>query len=479
MSRHALLVLALLAPLHLHAQPASVEGTWRGTLSPMAGVELRLVFHIHRDEAGLLNATMDSPDQGATGLPVQQVTFVGDSLDIQMPQIQGRYRGVLAAEDTIRGTWTQMGQEMPMDLIRGDGDDRRRPQEPRPPFPYLEEEVRYPNSEAGIHLAGTLTLPEGPGPFPAVALITGSGPQDRDETIMGHKPFWVLADHLTRRGIAVLRSDDRGVGESEGDFASATTRDFAGDADAAAAWLRKHREVDPDRVGLIGHSEGGIIAPMVAVERGGVAFTVLLAGPALPGEELLYLQGAAVARAMGQDEDAIQASLDVQEAVFQVILEEEDPERRRERAGAVLREYLDGFSPEERRAQGIPEGGEEAWIQSQLAVSASPWFRYFLGYDPRAHLERLEVPVLALFGELDLQVPPAQNLPAMEEALTRAGSPDATVLELPGLNHLFQTAETGSPMEYARIEETFAPAALEVISDWILERFGARGPRSP
>jgi len=393
-----------------------------------------------------------------------------------MPDIQGRYQGTMTAPDTIQGEWSQMGQSLPLVLVRGDGDEARRPQEPQPPFPYEEEEVRYPNPEAGIHLAGTLTLPPGPGPFPAVALITGSGAQDRDETIMGHKPFWVLADHLTRHGIAVLRSDDRGVGESEGDFSAATSADFAGDAAAAVAYLRERPEIDPHRIGLVGHSEGGIIAPMVAVERGGVAFTVLLAGTALPGDEILLLQGEAIARAMGQDEDAIRGSRELQVATFQVIREEEDPEVRSRRAGEILRDHLAGMTPEEREALGIPAEAEDQWIEAQGAVAASPWFRYFLTYDPRDHLRRLEVPVLALFGELDLQVPANENMSAMEEALREAGNPDVTLLELPGLNHLFQTAETGSPTEYARIEETFAPAALDAVSSWIVERFGEEAP---
>lgn len=459
--------------LDASAQPSPVEGSWQGVLSPMAGVELRLVFHLTPDDMGLLTATMDSPDQGAMGIPVQQATFQEGALDLQMPQIQARYRGRLIAADTIQGEWIQAGQPLPLVLVRTDGEEGpHRPQEPRPPFPYLVEEVRYPNPDADIRLAGTLTLPPGEGPFPAVALITGSGPQDRDETLLGHKPFWVIADHLTRHGIAVLRSDDRGVGESGGDFSAATSMDFAGDAAAAAEYLRGRPEVDPDRVGLIGHSEGGLIAPIVSVEHGSVAFLVLLAGPGLPGEEILYLQGAAIARAMGSDEEQIRASRELQGALFQAVKEESVREARAARMEAILRSHLDTTPAADRAAQGIPAGGEEQWIRAQLGMATLDWFRIFLMYDPRTHLGQVTVPVLALFGELDLQVPPDENVAAMEAVVRESGHPDFTIRVLPGLNHLFQSAGTGAPTEYARIEETFAPVALEAISTWILERAG-------
>jgi uncharacterized protein len=463
---------SILAPSHILAQPSPAEGSWRGVLAPMAGVELRLVFHVGTDDAGLLTATMDSPDQGVTGIPVQQATFLDGELDLQMPQMQARYRGRLAHPDTIRGEWSQAGQSFPLVLARmQEGEEGvRRPQHPTPPFPYRVEEVRYPNPGAGISLAGTLTVPEGEGPFPAVALITGSGAQDRDETIFGHKPFWVLADHLTRSGIAVLRSDDRGVGESEGDFAAATSFDFAGDAASAVAWLRDRPEIDPDRVGLVGHSEGGLIAPIVSVEHGSVAFLVLLAGPGLPGEEILRLQAAAVARAMGSDEAAIAESARLQQLLFDAIREEEDRDARTARLEAMLREWIEATPAEERAAQGVPPGGEEAWVQAQLAMAASDWFRSFLMYDPGDHLRRVGVPVLALFGELDLQVPPDENVAAMDALVRESGHRDFTIRVLPGLNHLFQTAETGAPVEYARIEETFSVVALEAISAWILER---------
>jgi uncharacterized protein len=369
------------------------------------------------DDGGL-TASADSPDQGVRGIPVESIGYEEGRLVLELPSVQARFEGRLMGENEIEGSWSQGGAALPLELERVEevvGPNR--PQEPEPPFPYVAEAVRYPNLDAGIHLAGTLTLPEGDGPFPAVALISGSGAQNRDSEVFGHRIFLVLADHLTRQGIAVLRSDDRGVGESEGIFQEATSRDFAGDAAAAVAYLRARPEIAPEAVGLVGLSEGGMIAPMVAAESDDVAFIVLMAGPGLTGEEILHLQADLISRAMG-------------------------------------------VTPETR----------EGWITSQKSTAGGPWFRFFLVHDPRPVLRQVRVPVLALNGELDLQVPPAENLGAIEAALREGGNPDFTVRELPGLNHLFQTATTGSPMEYAQIEETMSPKAMDMVARWILER---------
>lgn len=455
--------------------PSPVVGTWLGTLEVPAGAELRIVFHIEESDSGALTATLDSPDQGARGIPVSRVALVGDTLRMSVAAVGGSYEGRLEAADRILGTWRQPGAALPLELRRVEEvEGPSRPQEPEPPLPYDVEEVRYENPEAGIELAGTLTLPEGGGPFPAVLLISGSGPQDRDETVFGHRPFLVLADHLTRRGIAVLRVDDRGVGDSDGSFAEATSLDFASDAQAGITYLKARPEVDPEAIGLVGHSEGGIIAPMVTRRSDDVAFLVLLAGPGLPGEDLLLLQGTTIARAMGAREQQIESQRELQEALFRVVREEEDPEARKARLEKVLRNRLRGLTDAELAVGGIPSdsAGQRAWLEAQVERAASPWFRFFLGHDPRQDLRGVSVPVLALIGELDLQVPPDENLPEIEAALVRGGNRDVTVMELEGLNHLFQRAETGSPAEYAHIEETMAPEAMEAVAQWILARAG-------
>lgn len=455
-------------------EEAGAVGTWQGELQLPGGLSLAIVFNIELDEEGDLAATADSPDQGATGMPVADVTFTDGHLALQMPTVGASFQGELTRPDRVEGTFRQGGAEMPLVLERVDEVRRRaRPQDPEPPFPYRVEEVRYPNPEADIHLAGTLTVPDGEGPFPAVALITGSGAQNRDLELMGHRPFLVLADHLTRSGIAVLRSDDRGVGGSEGDFGRATSRDFAGDAAAAVSYLQERPEVSSAAVGLVGLSEGGLIAPMVATEWGGVAFVVLLAGPGMTGEEILYLQGDLIGRAMGMPEEHLAWNRGLQEELFRVVREAVDEETRKARLEGVLREWLGDLAPEARASLGIPEGGEEGWITGQLNMMGGPWFRYFLIHDPAPVLRRVEVPVLALNGELDLQVPPRPNLTAIEAALQEGGNPDVTVRELPGLNHLFQTATTGAPAEYAQIEETMSPTAMEIVAEWILSRVPA------
>jgi pimeloyl-ACP methyl ester carboxylesterase len=323
--------------------------------------------------------------------------------------------------------------------------------------------VIYDNPKSGNKLAGTLTLPRSPGPHPAVLLITGSGPQDRDEALMGHRPFLVIADYLTRRGIAVLRVDDRGMGKSTGKFDSATTVDFAGDARASVDFLKTRKDVDPQQIGLIGHSEGGVIAPMLAAESSDIAFIVMLAGTGVTGEEIVVAQQFLINRAMGMPEEAAEKSREVERFILGVIKEEKDD-------AVALRKIHEGV---EKMSADLPEDRRQAQkqmmagLEKQMAMMTSPWFRAFLIYDPRPALEKVKVPVLAMNGALDLQVPPHQNLLAIAAALEAGGNPDYEIVKLAHLNHLFQTAQTGSPIEYAKIEETFAPAALEAMGDWI------------
>jgi uncharacterized protein len=286
-----------------------------------------------------------------------------------------------------------------------------------------------------------------------VVLITGSGPQNRDEELMGHKPFLVLADHLTRQGIAVLRYDDRGVGKSTGSFASATSEDFAGDAWAAWQKLSTRPDIDPKRIGLLGHSEGGLIAPMLAAAHPEIAFVVMLAGPGVTGEQIMLAQSAAIMKASGAPQAAIDANVSIQKQVFAILREETSTARIVERLGA------------------IPVGTKEA-SAALVKQSSSPWLRFFAFYDPAPALAKVRCPVLALGGALDLQVLPDQNLPAIESTLKQGGNTDVTVVRMPGLNHLFQSAKTGLPAEYAQIEETMAPAALETITTWIRKRVG-------
>lgn len=436
-----------------------IVGSWAGTLE-VGGTQLRIVFHIRKDESGLA-ATMDSPGQGATGIPVTNVTVSGDSVTLTVGGIGGEYAGVLDSDKTkIEGTWSQGGQSIPLTLTPAGEEDKApppRPQHPEPPYPYDREDVTFRNDEPGITLAGTLTRPQGEGPHPGVVLVSGSGPQDRNSEIVNHKIFLVLADHLTRQGIAVLRYDERGVGESEGSFSGATSEDFAGDVAAGVRFLKERPDLEPTEVGLIGLSEGGIVAPMVHTNFEPVSFLVLMAGPSVAGGDIIVEQSAKIAAAGGAAPSALDSLRQVQGRLMDAVRAGSDSAS----VASRLRPILDR------------EGMSEEQMEAQLGQMTSPWFRYFVGSDPVPALRKIDVPVLALYGSKDLQVPPEQNASPMRAALRDAPTSDATVRVLDGLNHIFQPAETGSPSRYGKIETTMAPEALEKISTWIRERTSA------
>ena len=428
-----------------------IEGLWQGTLD-VGSAKLRLLLKVSRGSEGALGAKLDSLDQGAVDIPVSSVSFEQGALKFAIRGIGASFEGALSKDGVeVAGQFTQGPATLPLVLKRTEKPAAtNRPQEPKKPYPYDEEEALYENRKAGVKLAGTLTLPRSEAPAPAVILISGSGAQDRNEAVFGHRPFLVLADHLTRAGIAVLRVDDRGVGGSTGSVGTATSEDFAGDVLAGVEFLKGHKRVNARRIGLAGHSEGGLVAPLVAAQSGDVTFVVLMAGPGVTGEQILYEQGALIAKAAGAPEASIAANRALQQKAFAVIKQETDPAT----IEAKLREVV----------KDVP-GGE-----AHVRMAKSAWFRFFLTYDPAPTLRRVKCPVLAINGELDLQVPPEVNQAAVQAALQAGGNRDVTVLKMARLNHLFQTAKTGGLGEYAQIEETIAPAALETISKWILER---------
>jgi len=437
------------------AKPSDIDGAWLGTLDT-GMVKLRVVFHIWNTDHGLA-ATLDSPDQGAKGIPVTSVVRDGSKLTLESKPIGGEFVGSINADRTvISGTWTQGGGTLPLILKRVKNPAELkvpRPQNPKGPLPYRQEQVRFEDNQAGVQLAGTLTIPPGKGPFPAVVLIAGSGRQNRNEEVMGHKVFLVLADYLTRKNIVVLRYDKRGVGQSGGNYAAATTADFANDAEAAFNYLRSRPEVDPQKVGLIGHSEGGEIAPMVAARDRNVDFIVMMAGPGVPGAEILVAQSLAISESMGMSREQTTKKADQEQEIMTLV----ENSKSSEQLQKELHEKLSGTVPEAR-------------LGAAIKVFDSPWFRYFVRYDPAPTLEKVKCPVLAMIGQKDVQVPAGQNLPAIRKALTAGGNKDFEAVEMPGLNHLFQPAKTGSPTEYGQIETTIAPLALKKISSWILEQ---------
>jgi alpha-beta hydrolase superfamily lysophospholipase len=436
----------------LVGEPAAVAGIW---LAEFGGVVLQ--FRIDQGPNQVLTGVLDSPMEGVTDLPAT-ITADGTNVAIEIPVAAIVFEATVAT-DSLSGVWKQGGAEVPIVFTRqAEPFALVRTQEPQPPFPYESIPVRFDNGP--ITLGGSLVIPEGAEPFPAAVLISGSGQQDRDESIMGHKPFLVLADWLARRGIVTLRYDDRGVGESGGSPIGATSADFAEDALAAVALLADDERFSA--IGLIGHSEGGLIAPMVAAQAD-VDFLVLLAGPGLPGAEVLARQTGDLMRAGG----AARSAVDWRVAWSTEVIALAASDMESADVAARIREVL------EAAAADVPPGLEhmvdDAAIEQTVAAFTDPWMRHFLAYKPQPALEALAVPVLALIGSLDQQVSSQLNIPALEAAL--AGNPDATVTELDGLNHLFQTATTGAVSEYGQIEETFDPQAMELVSDWILERF--------
>ena len=441
-----------------------VAGTWEGLLGAGA-MKLRLELVV-RDSAGALTGSMRSIDQGGA-VARANVAAAGDSLTVDVPEWHIGYGGVLAsAGDSLHGTFRQGGTSMPLAFGRASAPvPAQRPQDPKPPFPYATTDVTVA-SVPGVTLAGTLIMPPGKGPFPAVVFVTGSGPQDRDEALMGHRPFLVIADYLARHGIASFRYDDRGVAKSTGSFDKATSADFSQDAEAAVHYVMHVKGIASNHVGIIGHSEGGLIGPMVAARSRDVAFLVLMSGPGVPGDSILLLQGRLIAIATGTPPEAADKATTSQRLLVEAVAQSRDSLDAVARL-AKAKDSILASVPDDKRA------AAEAQLDQAMPQLESPWFRYFLHYDPRPVLRQVHVPVLALGGSLDLQVPARENLAAIDTALRAGGNRDYRVEELPKLNHLFQTATTGAPTEYATIDETVAPAALDTIATWINAHFHA------
>ena len=450
----------LLAGLALSSSLSAqdISGAWHGKLSIPTG-SLTIVFHISQTEQDVYVTTLDSPDQGANGIKTQTTSFNDSTLIIQIPMIHALYKGKLNSDNTINGTFTQ-GMPLPLNLKKGEASRPKRPQEPQPPFPYRSEEVTVRNERDGINLAGTLTLPEKGTKFPAVVMVTGSGAQNRDEEIMGHKPFFVIADYLTRNGIAVLRCDDRGTAASQGTHATATNEDFATDTEAMVNYLRSRKEINAKKIGIIGHSAGGIIAFIVAAKDPSIAFVVSLAGAGVRGDSLMLKQVELISKSQGMP-DAVWQGMKPSIRNRYAILQQTDktPEELQKELYADVTKTM---SPEQ-----LKDLNTIQQLSAQISSMTSPWYLHFMRYDPAQDLKKLKCPVLALNGEKDIQVDAAMNLTAIQERITGNGNKNVTVKAYPNLNHLFQTCEKGTLAEYGQLEETINPEVLKDIIEWI------------
>lgn len=437
---------------------ARVAGYWRGELkAPGATLAIGLEF---TQPGEPLQIFLDSPDQGVEGIPATDLSHHDGRLTILFASLAAEIRLTLESE-TLPAVWVQAGQEMPIEFARaGRPEPRARPQTPEPPFPYNADTIRFPSMTGDFELAGTLLVPE-TAPAAAVVLVTGSGPQDRDESIAGHRPFLVLADSLARRGVAVLRYDDRGVGESGGDHGTASLSDFADDAAAAVKALRANLGAREIAIGMLGHSEGGMIAPGVA-NREQLDFVVLLAAPGIPVSELLPLQQRLILEAGNAGADSTAQSVETTRLLLRIIEDEPDDAQAREKIRALFARRIGETDGPEMTAEQIEQAADAA-----VRRTINPWFRELISVDPLAELRRIQGRVLALYGELDLQVPPSRNAVPVQRALEHLPPSAYHVETISGLNHLFQPAKTGHPSEYAQIETTISPIALKRISDWI------------
>ncbi|MFO0976209.1 MAG: alpha/beta fold hydrolase [Planctomycetaceae bacterium] len=444
---------------------------WVGDLSVLFQ-KLKIQLRVYRKDDGSEEMRFDSLSQKAGGFKAVRTVKDG-AWTVTVEGVKGTFEGTASADGkSVAGKWSQGGPQLDLTLQRSETSPEpekpKRPQTPAPPFPYAATEVTFPSVEDGVVLAGTLTVPKTPQPasgFPAAILISGSGPQDRDETLLDHKPFAVIADALTRRGICVLRFDDRGTAESTGTFATATSENFAADVKGAIRFLKSQQGVNAKQIGLIGHSEGGLIAPIVSAGNADVAWIVLLAGPAVNGTEILKSQGRLIAQAEGiTDAAVLDAQTKSQDVLISLVLQ--NPKASADELLPKAMEQLADMAPKEESKLAEFKAG----LSGGLKELSSPWFRFFLVHDPGVVLEKVTCPVLALNGEKDTQVDPKLNLPRIREALKKAGNGNSIVEEVPGVNHLFQSCLRGGVSEYNTIEETIAPAVLKKVADWILQQ---------
>jgi pimeloyl-ACP methyl ester carboxylesterase len=438
-----------------------IIGNWTGTIN--AGVmKFTFVFKFWIDDDKILKGTLDSPEQDLKDIPVNEIIIKEDSLKLDIRPIQRKYYAVMNKNDkVINGLYIRNGQiNFPLLLNKVESEViLKRPQMPKKPYPYKEEEISFINENDGTRLAGTLTVPDGKAPFPAVILMSGSGAQDRDESEFGHKTFLVIADYLTRSGVAVLRFDDRGVGGSSGDHLQATSKTNSEDIIYATGFIRSRKDINKRKVGLIGHSEGGLIASIVASKCPQIAYIILLGAPGQSIEENLYKQNEMIRMAEGESANMISQYNSLQKQIFSIIKEEANDSVAAEklRSAYTMNSYH-LLSPEQKK-------NIDARINDLLLT---PYFRDIIKCDPSPFLQKVKCPVLAITGEKDLQASPTKNLAAMDEAFKSGGNKNYKLIELPGINHMMQTCKKGTISEYSDIEETISPLVLNTISEWIL-----------
>jgi pimeloyl-ACP methyl ester carboxylesterase len=461
MKKLIILGLTVLCPfIAVAAQEGFLVGYWRGVIQA-GGRKFTFVFTFSADSQKGIQGSLDLPEQSEQNIPVDEIKVTENKIYLDMKRIQRKYEGEIGADkNRIVGLYIRSdGTRIPLTLEKTDSAfSMKRPQMPRPPYPYKEDPIVIVNTDDQTKLAGTLTIPDGAGPFPAIILISGSGAQDRDETVFGHKPFLVLADYLARWGAAVLRCDDRGAGESGGEHLAATTAVRAADVGWMIDDLLARKEIDRKRIFLLGHSEGSVIAGLAASRKPLAAGIILLGAPGLSIEENLYLQNTLLRKAEGASDAAIAQANILQRRIFSVVKEVTDDEEARAKLRGIYSSNM---------YERLTDGQKKS-IDERIATLLTPYFRDIIKSEPSIPLSKVTCPVLVIIGEKDLQCPPKDNIPALEKALRAGGNQKFRVIEMDGLNHLLQRSTSGSMSEYASIEETISPQALTAISDWLL-----------
>lgn len=458
-----ILLFALMLTTTFYAQ--DITGKWQGDII-VPGGKLKFILNVSQGISGY-TATSDSPDQGVKDVPVEKIVFSDNTLTFAIPEAGVTYKGVLQNE-IIKGTFTQGTYDLKLDLARGEIAEvkAKRPQEPKAPFNYYSEDVTFKNEKAGITLGGTLTLPKKEGNYPVVILISGSGSQDRNEELFGHKPFLVLADYLTKKGFGVFRYDDRGVGASGGNPVNDTSADFATDTQAAFDYLKTRKEINKKKIGLIGHSEGGLIAQLIAEKNTDVAFIIMMAGPGIQGSELMILQNYMVGKVDGIPEKELTTMGATLRKAYDVILTENDATKRKAAVAEILNKDFGSFFA----SKGVPKEEIGRVIAAQTEAITSPWFVNFLRYNPAPVIEKIKCPILAINGDKDLQVAATANLNGIANAAQKSGNKKVVTKIYPGLNHLFQECTTCTITDYETIEQTISPVVLNDIADWIAKQ---------
>lgn len=462
-----LFTILTIAPIFSYSQSkpdySKLSGAWQGIVVAEGDSQM-VVIDIAADSILRIKASL--PWSALIDKAVMKSSYDNDTLSFRVSELQFTYKGRVDLEKKTISGLCKIGKSYPLTLLLTDKPARlNRPQTPKEPYPYLSEEVQFPNEKQNISLGGTLTLPKGEGPFPAVVLVTGSGAQNRDEELLGHKPFLVIADYLTRNGIAVLRYDDRGVGKSTGKFSEATTLDFATDANAAFDFLIKDKRINANKAGLMGHSEGGTIAPIVASRNKKVKFIVLLAGTGVDGKALMLEQYRLILKASSIPDSIIDPLVNLNRQAFDAAMTISDNAKAANKIREITDSTIQKLGEETSKKYNLSKKTAEQLVMQVL----NPWMKEFIRLNPADYLGKVNCPILALNGESDLQVPMSQNIPAIQKAVAKNKNGKLTVKTFPKLNHLFQTANTGSPSEYARIEETFNEEVLKVILKFIQE----------